>query len=165
MAMDYTVRTHNAGCFVHKVINWSYKIRLWFIVIHELLMNHCSPGNEPYGNMHWAETGRITNNHAKQPTPVLSRFTGIYCLIINHYGSEKCIFILNPSCSLTTHGCCHLVRLVSGLLTHLPLDKMAAILADDIFKPIFFYEKVQIFIKISLKFVPKGPIDNNPALV
>ena len=35
----------------------------------------------------------------------------------------------------------------------------------DIFKYIFFNENVWILIKISLKFVPKGPIDNIPALV
>ena len=51
------------------------------------------------------------------------------------------------------------------MLTHLPLDKMAAILADDIFKCIFVNEKYHILIKISLKFVPKGPIENNQALV
>ena len=37
--------------------------------------------------------------------------------------------------------------------------------ADDIFKRIFFNENVWITIKISLKFVPKGPINNIPALV
>ena len=37
--------------------------------------------------------------------------------------------------------------------------------ADDIFKRIFFNENVWILIKISLKFVPKGPINNIPALV
>ena len=37
--------------------------------------------------------------------------------------------------------------------------------ADDIFKRIFFNENVWISIKISLKFVPKGPINNSPALV
>ena len=51
------------------------------------------------------------------------------------------------------------------MLTHLPLDKMAAILSDDNFKCIFLNEKICILIEISLKFVPKGPIDNNPALV
>ena len=45
-------------------------------------------------------------------------------------------------------------------LTHLPLDKVAAILADDIFKRIFLNENVGILIQISLKFVPKGSIDN-----
>ena len=37
--------------------------------------------------------------------------------------------------------------------------------ADDIFKRIFFNENVWISIKISLKFVLKGPINNIPALV
>ena len=37
--------------------------------------------------------------------------------------------------------------------------------ADDIFKWIFMNENVRILIKISLKFVPKGPINSNPALV
>ena len=42
---------------------------------------------------------------------------------------------------------------------------MAAILAGNIFRCIFVNEKFCNLIKISLKFVPKGPIDNNPALV
>ena len=37
--------------------------------------------------------------------------------------------------------------------------------ADNIFKCIFFNENVWILIKISLKFDPKGPINNIPALV
>ena len=37
--------------------------------------------------------------------------------------------------------------------------------ADNTFKRIFFSENVRISIKISLKFVPKGPINNIPALV
>ena len=37
--------------------------------------------------------------------------------------------------------------------------------ADDTFKRIFLNENVRISIKISLKFIPKGPINNNPALV
>ena len=37
--------------------------------------------------------------------------------------------------------------------------------ADDTFKCIFFNKNVGISIKISLKFVPKGPINNIPALV
>ena len=35
----------------------------------------------------------------------------------------------------------------------------------SIFKCIFVNEKFCILIKISMKFVRKGPIDNNPALV
>ena len=37
--------------------------------------------------------------------------------------------------------------------------------ADGTFKRIFFNENVRISIEISLKFVPKGPIDNIPGLV
>ena len=37
--------------------------------------------------------------------------------------------------------------------------------ADDIFKSIFLNENVWISIKISMKFVPTGPINNIPALV
>ena len=52
----------------------------------------------------------------------------------------------------------------STSLTRLPLDKMAAILADDRFKCIFSNENYKILISISLKFV-SGPIDNKPTLV
>ena len=41
---------------------------------------------------------------------------------------------------------------------------MAAI-SQTIFSDIFVNEKFRILIKISLKFVPRGPIDNNLALV
>ena len=37
--------------------------------------------------------------------------------------------------------------------------------ADGIFKCIFMYENIWISIKISLKFGPKGPINNIPALI
>ena len=37
--------------------------------------------------------------------------------------------------------------------------------ADDTFKRIFLNENVRISIKIALKFVTKGPINNNPALL
>ena len=42
---------------------------------------------------------------------------------------------------------------------------MGTILADDILKCFFMNEKFCILIWISLKFVPKGPIDNIPALI
>ena len=41
---------------------------------------------------------------------------------------------------------------------------MAAI-SQTVFSDAFFVsEKLRILIKISLKFIPKGPVDNNPAL-
>ena len=42
---------------------------------------------------------------------------------------------------------------------------MATILADDIFKGICLNENDRIPIQISLKFVPRSPIDNKLALV
>ena len=42
---------------------------------------------------------------------------------------------------------------------------MAATLADDIFKCIFLNENIWISLKISQKFIPKGAINNIPALV
>ena len=42
---------------------------------------------------------------------------------------------------------------------------MVAILADNIFKCIFLNENDRIPIQISLKFVPRSPIDNKPALI
>ena len=50
-------------------------------------------------------------------------------------------------------------------LTHLPRNKMAAILADNKFKCIFFKENDRIPTWISLRFVARSPIDNEPALV
>ena len=54
---------------------------------------------------------------------------------------------------------------VWSFFNHLHLDKMAAILADDIFNCIFFNENDRITIQISLKFVLMRPIGNTPALV
>ena len=42
---------------------------------------------------------------------------------------------------------------------------MATISRDDIFNRIFVNENVKISIKLSLQFVPKGPINNIPVLV
>ena len=52
--------------------------------------------------------------------------------------------------------------MLSKMLTHLPLDKMAA---DNIFRCLFVNENICILIKISRNFVPKVPINYNLALV
>ena len=51
------------------------------------------------------------------------------------------------------------------LLTHLPQDKMAAVVANDNFKCIFLNKNNKFLIQILLKHVPRSPIDNKPALV
>ena len=50
-------------------------------------------------------------------------------------------------------------------LTHWGRDKMAAVFGDDISKLIFLNKNECISIKISLKFVSRGSINNIPALV
>ena len=50
-------------------------------------------------------------------------------------------------------------------LTHLPLNKTAAILTDDDFRCILLIENDRIPIPVSLKFVLMSPIDNTTALV
>ena len=56
------------------------------------------------------------------------------------------------------------VRVCISNLTHLPLDKMAAI-SQMMFQVHFCDSKVLHLIKISPKFVTKCSITNNPALV
>ena len=57
-------------------------------------------------------------------------------------------------------------RLLSGIfLNALRPRRNRRLCADDIFKCIFLHENVWISVEISLKFVPKGPINNIPALV
>ena len=56
-------------------------------------------------------------------------------------------------------------RLVPLALTHWGRDKMAATLADDTFICKFVNENILISKKKSLKFIPKGPINNISALV
>ena len=51
------------------------------------------------------------------------------------------------------------------LLNSSPPGQNGCHFADDVFKCIFVNEKFYILIKISLKFIPKGPIDNKAALV
>ena len=69
----------------------------------------------------------------------------------------------------TKHGwwhlwsCCYLNWL--PLFNTLRPRQNGCHLADNIFKCIFLNENVSVAIKISLKFVPKGPINNIPALV
>ena len=59
----------------------------------------------------------------------------------------------------------HINEHENSSLTHFPMDKNCHHFADGIFQCIPVNEKFHILIKISLKYVPEGPIDNNPTLV
>ena len=60
---------------------------------------------------------------------------------------------------------CSVLQKVKQTVNSSPPGQNGRHIADDIFRCIFENEKFCILIKISLKFVPKGSIDNNPALV
>ena len=62
----------------------------------------------------------------------------------------------------SNHGKDELLR---GWFYSLRSRQNGRLFADDVFKCIFLNENVLILIKISLKFIPKGPINNIPALV
>ena len=62
-------------------------------------------------------------------------------------------------------GIAELHELGIELFNSLKLRQNGCHFADDIVKCIFVNENLHILIKISLNFIPKGPIDNNPAPV
>ena len=59
----------------------------------------------------------------------------------------------------------HYIKCVNQVLNTLRPRQNGRHFADDTFKYMFLNENVIILIKILLKFVPKGPINNIPALV
>ena len=69
------------------------------------------------------------------------------------------------------NGICHLWSVagyeiyISGPFNSSPPGQNGWDVVDDILKSIFLNEVFFFFIEISLKFVTKGPIDNDPALV
>ena len=92
-------------------------------------------------------------------THIVSMYMSILCLWLSQVpANERRLSI----CKVFSHW----LRPSSATnVTHLSLDKMAAI-SQTIFSDAFLWMKIShILIKISLKFVPKGPIDNNPAMV
>ena len=60
---------------------------------------------------------------------------------------------------------CYLFNLHMKLVNSSSLEQNGCHFVDDSFKCILLYEKFPILIKILLNFIPKGPFDNNAALV
>ena len=78
-------------------------------------------------------------------------------LFAGRHGSTRCLFAQEMR-SVNSLGMC------VGINTLRPRQD-GRHFADDILKRIFLNENARIAIKISLKFVPKGPINSIPALV
>ena len=72
----------------------------------------------------------------------------------------------NPYCiTYSNFIMCHENNAASSVVNSLRPRQNGCHFADDIFKCIFLNDNIWIQINISLKFVPKGPINNIPALV
>ena len=80
---------------------------------------------------------------------------GFYCISLQSYSGRIFPLAVNSSMS----------QCDVGISNSSPPGQNGCHFADDIFKCIFITESVWIFIQISLKFVPKGLIDNKAALV
>ena len=81
---------------------------------------------------------------------------------------SKSFLLLQSSpftCNRISDGRVHMDLYVDTAFNTLKPRRNRRYNADDIFKCIFLRENVWIPTKISLKFVPKGPINNIPALV
>ena len=110
-------------------------------------------------------------------SPTWNKMNVIRCRYRHGWGWYDC-YVINAHW-ITNHGYINvfLVYQQRGYITHAkaytvrecfnssPHGQSGRHFADDIFRCIFVNEKFHILIKISLKFVPKGPVDNNAALV
>ena len=81
-------------------------------------------------------------------------------IIIWHHATMHSCFLMNPD---QHHHWC--ASLFFFLINKLRPRQNGRHFPDDLSKCIFLTENVWILIRISLKFVSKGPINNNPALV
>ena len=79
--------------------------------------------------------------------------------LITNKNSEECIIVYNAFLMMLKKQC------TTYPINSSPPGQNGRHFADIIFRCIFVNEKFCILIKISLKFVPKGPIDNYPAFV
>ena len=91
----------------------------------------------------------------------------IYACVNNcHWGlvTHLCLRELSPKIHLACvlQNGCHFLHVS---VTHLPLDKMAAISQTTTSSAFSLIQICDFFIQISLKFVPKGLIENRTALV
>ena len=108
---------------------------------------------------HISRRGPCCNYHTR-----LIQFPSSHCDSVHDLHTESCLkrFLLlswNFVNSLIS------IRVTYGIFNSSPSQQNDRYFADDAFRCIIVNEKFCFFIKISLKFVPKGTIDNKPASV
>ena len=128
-------------------------------------LTHCSlvapfddMGMGQYWLRKWLVVQTITWTNADLSWKV---FCGIHLRAISQEMLKNLIYNLCPEITLfkiTTSP-------IGQWVNTLSLRQNGHHFADAIFKCIFLNENISISMKISLKFVPKGPINNIPALV
>ena len=102
------------------------------------------------------------------------RSTPMYCIVKPTWDIGQNVVFYNLSnktisIRLQPYLCCFsvtqwgIIELMCNL-THWGRDKVAAIFQKTLSKCIFFSKNVLILLRISLRFVPNGPINNIPAL-
>ena len=104
------------------------------------------------------DAGRFDTSYCK-PAEVVSctsTVTIVFLEVWPHYHS--CLIILGRK---QPWAC----QPISSPINSSPPGENGRYFTDDIFRGNFVIERFCILIKISLKFVPKVPIDNNPPLV
>ena len=84
--------------------------------------------------------------------------------LISTLGDNACTRIYHIREYLPCYGYTVTVNIMQGINTSRPIQNCCHF-PGDIFKCIFLNENVWISVKISLKFVPKCPINNIPTLV
>ena len=97
----------------------------------------------------------------------LSEIVGFFCMGANSYSFLLLIYHIFNLKTLLFWSCliCGSLWLFCLYVNLSPSGQNGHHFADDIFKWIFFNGTVWISIQISLKYAPKGPINNESALV
>ena len=136
---------------------------MYFIgLIFWTLMKYCRakslwPGNAIWEPTTWPSLVQVINGSV----PVWCWLTVIWTLKIKPYHNAK--FQIKMHLKMLYAKCLPFCSM--ALLLALRLRQNGHHFADDRLKCIFFNENVSISINISLKFDPKGPNNNIPALV
>ena len=108
--------------------------------------------------------------HSREP-----HYHNHYRLVFNYFTQHACSVLFHAGVSdnyIITHFPPHYcdIAIWNTTLKYISFNKLkrrknGRHFPDNIFKWIFFNENVWISINISLKFVPRGPINNIPTLV
>ena len=118
---------------------------------------------------------RIETRHRYQPISHLSGDISRLIFLFGYTDRDVLVTIAKDpdrsllcsciSCDLV-QSCYNLAQYITGYcINTLRLRQNGCYFADDIFKCNFLTENISISIKISLKFVPRCPINNIPVLV